>query len=133
MQWESKDIYKKVASDTGRDEAFVKALGDFVQKKLVEELKQPRKLILSLKGIGRWFLRKKRMQDAYDKFVKLNPDDYIVDTGENGKERRMIWERNLAILKARLEDYIPFLERKQEVKQKKDEWREYKESSKDNT
>lgn len=133
MQWESKDIYKKVAQDTGRDETFIKVLGDFVQQKLVEELKQPRKLIISLKGIGRWFLRKKRMQDAYDKFVVLNPDDYIVDTGESGKERKMIWERNLAILKARLDDYIPFLEKKVQVKTKKDEWEQYKESSKDNS
>lgn len=130
MQWESNHIYAKVAKDTGKDEAFIKALGNFVQKKLVDELKQPRKLIISVKGIGRWFLRRKRMQDAYDKFVNLNPDDYIVDTGENGKERKMIWERNLAILKARLEDYISFLDRKQKVKIKKNE---YKESRQDNS
>jgi hypothetical protein len=130
MQWESNDVYNKVAKDTGKDEAFIKALGNFVQKKLVEELKQPRKLIISVKGIGRWFLRRKRMQDAYDKFVVLNPDDYIVDTGENGKERKMIWERNLKVLKERLDDYIPFLERKQEVKIKKNE---YQKSRQDNT
>lgn len=122
MQFESNDIYDIVAKRTGKDLEFIKALGNYVQKKLAEEMRCPRKLITSVAGIGRWYVRKGKMENAYNKFKDLDPNDYIVDSRENSKERHEIWARNLKTLKERLEDYIPFLERKADAKRRKQEW-----------
>jgi hypothetical protein len=124
MQFESKHVYQEVTRKKGEDLAYVEALGNFVQKALADELRGPRKLIISLKGIGRWFLRKKVMEDSYNRISKLNPHDFIPENKENTQERHELWQNYLKTLKERLDDYIPFLERKQDARNRKNEWKE---------
>lgn len=129
MQFESKDIYRAVANKTGEDLEYIEAVGNYIQKRLVEELKNPKKLILSVKGIGRWFLRKKRLQAGYERLLDIDMSKYEEDTPHN-KNKKEVIQKIIGIMKDRLDEYKLFLEKKSLVRQKKNE---YEESCKNNT
>ena len=62
MQLNHLDIYKIVTEGKEEDEQLYKDIGSFIFKETSEKLKNPNSLILKLKGIGTWYLRKKRME-----------------------------------------------------------------------
>lgn len=129
MQWESNQVYKAAAEKNNADLEFYTALGNFVQKKLNEEIRAPRKLIIAVKGIGRWHLRKKPMLSSYENMKDLNPEDYITPNRPHTEDRIAKWHSELITLKERLDDYEPFLERKADAKRRKEEWENSKVSS----
>lgn len=77
MQSDSKQIYKITAERTGKPEETYKDIGNFVFKELNSYLSQPKSLITKLKGVGYWFLRKKRIQIILEQH-----------SVEEGKQRR---------------------------------------------
>ena len=111
MQAESHHIYKKVFEKSGEDLDLITAIGDIIQKETAANLRRPENLIVKLRGVGSWYLRKKRMQSSYDNLSKYEGSKFREET-----------EQYVARLKARLEDYERFLEKKRQVKEAKHEY-----------
>lgn len=61
MQTNHQDIYIALAKETGGSEQMFKDIGSFIFRETAKMLKEPTSLILKLKGVGSWHLRKKRL------------------------------------------------------------------------
>lgn len=116
MQTDWKIAYKLTSERTGKSEKLYKDIGDYVFKELWSCLRRPKSLITKLKGIGFWFLRKKRMEAT----IKIYPIDYD-KTREDFKHdldflkyenKREIYE----LFKKRLIDYEEYITLKKEIK-----------------
>lgn len=132
MQSDIKNIYRLTAARTGRAEQMYKDLGNFVQQEIYNSLRKPKSLIIKVKGLGYWYLRKKKMQD----FIRMYPPYYDIE-GFNDFESEAALKKFenkqelYLILKARLEDYKKFLDKKSETKQKRNEFNQISEDQKD--
>lgn len=119
MQTNPQDLFKMVSQDTGKSEQMYKDLGSFVFREASKMLKKPTSLIIKLKGVGSWHLRKRRMeirvQEWSDKAVK--PREYFSE-----EVFYNIYLDRLAlceIFKERLKDYEKYLEIKKKVREKR--------------
>lgn len=72
MQSDDKSIYDLTSKRTGKPTQLYKDVGTFVFSSLYEKLRKPKSLILKLKGVGSWYLRKKRMETL----MSYYPEDY---------------------------------------------------------
>lgn len=68
MQTNQQDIYKTLAEEKGKSEQTYKDIGSFIFRETSKMLKEPTSLILKLKGVGSWHLRKKRMEIIISEF-----------------------------------------------------------------
>lgn len=116
MQSDCKEVYKLTAARTGKSEQVYKDIGNFIFAKLYSELKNPKKLIIKLKGVGSFQLRRKRMRITVDMFppnLERKPEDFPSETeflkNENKKELHRIF-------KERLEDYDKFVKLRDELR-----------------
>lgn len=130
MQSDSKEIYRITATRTGKSEQLYKDIGNFVQKETAEALKRPKTLIIKLKGIGYWYLRKSRIETLLSYF----PPYYEIEGYKDFlSERAFLNFTNKKelynILKQRLLDYQVYLTEKQKVNQKKDEFHQLSKGS----
>ena len=125
MQADSNYIYNKVSKESNIDLEFLTAVGNFMQKEVANNLRKPEALILKVKGLGAWHLRKMRLENSFNNLSNVDPtrlkDD---DSRESLKEY-------LQLMKDRLDDYKLYLEEKSKMKEMKNDY--YKESSKDNS
>lgn len=71
MQLESQHIYKGVASRHNLKAELVKSIGDAVFQSFSDLQRDPPNLILDLKGIGRRFLRRKKINDRIDTLIRM--------------------------------------------------------------
>lgn len=132
MQSTSKEIYKITASRTGHSEQLYKDIGNFVQKETAALIRRPPSLIIKLKGIGYWFLRKKQLESSLTRFPE-NFEEMESEFEENTmssfkfESRKEIYK----IIKDRLADYVKYLAVKAEVKKKKDEFDQILKSEED--
>lgn len=113
MQSDYKEIYKLTAQRTGVPEQLYKDLGNFVFADLYGFFKRPSHLIIKLKGVGSWHLRRKRMKIVLEHFPI---EDRQVPTSpleifkyENKKEIQ-------AIFAERLKEYDKYIEIRDEVR-----------------
>lgn len=123
MQSELKHIYNITANRTGINEQIYKDLGNFVLKEVHKHLEEPQTLIIKVKGIGYWYLSKKRMEDHlewYPSYYEI--DGYKEFTSEYSFLRFVDKQKTYKIFKARLVDYQEYLKVKAEIKSKKDEF-----------
>ena len=72
MQSDDKSIYDFTSKRTGKPTQLYKDVGTFVFSSLYEKLRKPKSLIIKLKGVGTWYLRKKRMETL----MSYYPEDY---------------------------------------------------------
>lgn len=72
MQSDDKSIYDLTSKRTGKPTQLYKDVGTFVFSSLYEKLRKPKSLIIKLKGVGTWYLRKKRMETL----MSYYPEDY---------------------------------------------------------
>lgn len=116
MQSDYKDIYKQTAKRTSKNETLYKDVGNFVFTELYNMMRRPNSLIIKLKGIGFWFLRRKRLFGALERFPAnyekkqedyKNPLKYL--NNENKKEVH-------ALFRERLKDYEEYVEIKREIR-----------------
>jgi hypothetical protein len=121
MQSDPKEIYKLTAERTGKSEQVYKDIGNFVFAKLYSELRKPKKLIIKLKGVGNWELRRKRMRIAIDMFppnFERQKEDFPSEVeflkNENKKELHQIF-------KERLKDYDEFIKLRDEIRKVRNE------------
>jgi hypothetical protein len=118
MQSNHHDIYRMVAEKTGKSEEMYKDIGSLVFKETAQMLHEPTSLIIKLKGIGNWHLRKKRMEIFVAEYTEPIHDQYT--SAQTLKEWEQKRER-YAIFIERLKDYEKYLEIKKEVRKKRNE------------
>lgn len=87
MQSDYKEIYRLTSERTGKSEQLYKEIGNFVFAELYSHFRKPKSLIIKLKGVGSWYLRKKRLEIMVKKapteekdltdLAKYTIDDYL--------------------------------------------------------
>lgn len=60
MQTNLREIYEEL--DSAETGGLYKALGNFIFRETYELMKEPPSLIIKLKNVGNWYLRRQRMQ-----------------------------------------------------------------------
>ena len=114
MQADIKSICKKLSKEKGIDYDLLKAVGDTVFKYTGDVLKNPPNLIIYLKGIGRWYLRKQQMERK----IEYLEDYYKYSTGILPEPLGKYWENKE--LKEKLESLLPvyqtYLSEKQQLR-----------------
>lgn len=118
MQTDYKHLYKLAAEKHGTPEQLYKDLGNFVFSQLYKEMRRPQKLILKLRGVGKWILRRKRMKYIIENFP-LDHDHYEQNSEhlssytlfkyENKKEIHELFEQ-------RLQDYDHYIQQREETR-----------------
>ena len=101
MQADIKTICKKLSKEKNLDYDLLKAVGDTVFKHTGEVLKNPPNLIINLRGIGRWYLRKQQMERK----IEYLEDYYKYSTGVLPEPIGKYWENKE--LKEKLESLLP--------------------------
>lgn len=116
MQSDWKEIYKLTAKRTGENEQIYKDIGNFVFTHLYYNMRRPESLIIKLKGVGTWYLRRMRMRAIVEMFppdFEKTREDFDSPFGflknENKKE---IYE----VFKQRLEDYERYIQMRNEIR-----------------
>jgi len=118
MQTNHLDVYKMVAEETGKSPEMYKDIGSFIFKETARLLKEPNSLILKLKGVGSWHLRKKRLEIFVEEFTEPTHDQWTsAQTLKEWEEKRI----RLANFKERLKEYEKYLSIKKEVRVKRNE------------
>lgn len=120
MQTNHLDIYKMLALEKGKNEQTYKDIGSFIFKETAKMLKEPTSLILKLKGIGSWHLRKKRMEivvnEWEDRSIKRDRSEFPSDDAYS------IWlEKHLRYInfQQRLLEYDRYLSIKKQIREKR--------------
>lgn len=122
MQTNHLDIYKMLAEETGKSEQTYNDIGSFIFKETARLLKNPNSLILKLKGIGSWHLRKKRMEivvnEWTDRAKVKTREDFTSDVSYNiYKEKHQQYLNFQEMLK----EYDKYMTLKQEIRKKRNE------------
>lgn len=117
MQSDYKQIYKELSQETSVSEQLYKDLGNFIFQETYNMLRSPTSLIIKLKGIGNWHLRKKRM----DIVVSEYPDRGLVKTRDEFESDLSFQEyldkkKQYDIFVARLKEYDEYLKMKKEIR-----------------
>ncbi len=119
MQSNTSEIYKLTSKRTGKSEQSYKDIGNFIFSELYKEQKRPSKLIIKLKGLGSFFLRKKRVQEimnCYPKEFSRTKEDFSSERQflkyENKKEIHEIFTE-------RLKDYEEYLQERNQIRKKR--------------
>lgn len=108
MQSDHRFICKLTALRTGKDEKIYRDISTFIFAAANKELKKPKSLIMRLKGIGYWYLRKKRIVKKVTDFPKWDSQDPIKIELNN-------------ILIERVKEYEEYSQQRIETKQKRKE------------
>lgn len=121
MQSDNKQLYKLTSERTGKSETMYKDLGNFVFAETYILQRNPKSLILKLKGVGSWHLRKKRMEIVVSEFTEFEEktvEQFDTIYGyESYKERRDRYH----IFVDRLKEYEDYLSLKREIRAKRNE------------
>lgn len=123
MQSDIKQIYKLTSARTGKQEDLYKEVGNFVQQEIYDQLKRPKSLILKVKGLGYWYLRKKKIED----FIRMYPPYYDIQGFDDFESEAALKkfenkQELYLLLKERLLDYKKFLEKKEIIKKLRNEF-----------
>ena len=111
MQATSNEIYSAVSLLTGVDQELVKAVGDTVFSSISSHMRQPTSLILKIKGLGSFILRKKKIVQEVERIDRKIAFPYRVkfETDEEALERKRL-------LMERLEEYERYFEKRAFIK-----------------
>lgn len=122
MQTNHNDIYAELAKETGKNEQTYKDIGSFIFRETAKMLKEPSSLILKLKGVGSWHLRKKRLDivvnEWTDRAIVKTRSDFPSDLAYG-----IYLEKHLQYLnfQERLREYDRYLEIKSKIREKRNE------------
>lgn len=122
MQTDNNALFSLTAERTGKEENLYKAIGNLVFSTLYKKQRRPNFLITKLKGVGSWYLRKKRIEDiilAYPPNFKEFPEE-TKDFGEKMKKLR--YENKVEIynlLKERINDYKEYIAERDVIRKKR--------------
>lgn len=108
--------YKLTSERTGKSELVYKDLGNYIFKEVHSCLNRPRSLIIKLKGVGFWYLRKKRMETIlkhYPVDYEKNREDFSSDIDFlKHEDKKEIHD----LFKERLVDYEKYLKIRRKIK-----------------
>jgi hypothetical protein len=121
MQTELKHIYQTLAEETGKSEELYKDIGSFIFRETSRMLKEPSSLILKLRGIGSWHLRKRRMEIMVNEWQEIKPKAREEFNHEYEYQSYNERYKRYINFKERLKEYDKYLEIKQEVRLKRNE------------
>src|SRR5690349_4345711 len=120
MQTNQQDIYKTLAEEKGKSEQTYKDIGSFIFRETSKMLKEPTSLILKLKGVGSWHLRKKRMEilttEFPDRGLVIPREDFPSDDAYSIYLEKFKQYHNFM---KRLEEYKRYLEIKTKIRKKR--------------
>lgn len=118
MQSDYRQIYKELAEEKSVPEQLYKDLGNFIFQETYNMLRSPTSLIIKLKGLGSWHLRKKRMEIIVNEYpergLTKTRDDFDTDSGYN---EYLDKKRQYDIFTERLLDYDEYLKMKKDVRE----------------
>ena len=122
MQTDYKQIYKELSEKTGKSEQMYKDLGNFIFAETYNMMRNPKSLIIKLKGVGNWHLRKKRMEIVVTQWtdrrlLRLRHEFDSEASWNTYIEKKIQYE----IFEKRLKDYEKYLALKNEIKMKRRE------------
>lgn len=122
MQSSHLDIYEQVAAKTGKSEQVYKDIGSFIFKETARMMKEPSSLILKLKGVGSWHLRKKRMEIVVNEWTDRSQvktrEEFTSDTAFN---EYMEKHKRYINFQQRLQEYERYVELKKQIREKRNE------------
>mgnify|MGYP001386695513 CR=1 FL=1 len=119
MQTSHLDIYSMLGKE-GNNEQLCKDIGSFIFKETNHMMKNPDCLILKLKGIGSWHLRKKRMEIVVNDWTDLSVFKPREEFKTNIDYQEYL-EKHLRYVnfQERLKEYEKYLSIKREVREKR--------------
>jgi len=131
MQSDNNQLYKITAEKTKKSEVIYKDVGNFIFKSLSVNMRKPPSLILKLKGVGFWYLRRQRMT--------IHMDRIDVDQNSlNYEEKKVLAD----VFEARLKEYDQYIKERNDLRNERyktplldrlpESKEESKESSQDN-
>lgn len=118
MQTVLSTVYKNVSESSQTDLNIVKSVGDQVFQSLLNNFKKPPSLILKVRGLGYFYMRKNKLLETLEK-MKVTEDRVEAgnltsyETPEYLEERKKLKE----LLQKREQDYIRFLDKKKKIKE----------------
>lgn len=114
MQSDWKEIYKLTSERTQESEQKYKDIGNFVFARLYSHLRRPTYLIVKLKGVGTWHLRRRRMQIIIDEYPpKYDPKFDLEPTDIFSKLEILKYENRKEIYELfteRLKEYEEYIQ-----------------------
>lgn len=117
MQGDYKQIYKQLSVETGKPEQLYKDIGNYIFQETYNMLRKPTNLIVKLKGVGSWHLRKRRMEivvkDYPDRTIERQREEF--DSDEAYLKYRQKKEQYDTFVE-RLKDYEKYLSIKKEIR-----------------
>ena len=121
MQSDPKEIYKKTAAKTNKPLSLYKEVGTVVFSELYTHLRRPKSLIIKLKGVGTWYLRKARI----DILLNIFPHDYDKNPQEFDSPLEILKYENskelYEIFTERMKEYEEYVKEKKEIRIKRNE------------
>jgi len=120
MQTSQQDIYLELSKEKEINEQVYKDIGSFVFRETAKMLKEPTSLILKLKGIGSWHLRKKRLDIVVNEWTDRAEVKTREDFPSNMAYAAYL-DKHLQYInfKERLEEYERYLSIKKEVREQR--------------
>ncbi len=120
MQTNHQDIYKALAMGNEKSEQKYKDIGSFIFRETAKMLKEPTSLILKLKGVGSWHLRKKRMEIVVNEWTDRGLVREREDFPSDGAYALYL-EKHIQYVnfQERLKEYEKYLEIKSKIRKKR--------------
>jgi hypothetical protein len=120
MQSDNKIIYKLTAERTGKPEKMYKDLGNFVFAETSKMMKRPTSLIIKLKGVGSWHLRKKRMEIIVKDYPERDKERVREDYSNAVDYQQYLYKKEIYNnFVERLKEYDEYLSIKKQVREKR--------------
>ena len=110
MQYTSIELYSDTSIKNDIPLHKVKFVGDIVFNAINNNLKEPDAIILKIKNIGKFYMRKNKLDSEIEYLQKHMLFRALVH------EDRVKYERKLSILLKRQEEYNEYLEEKKKIK-----------------
>lgn len=122
MQTNHLEVYKQLAAKTGKSEQVYKDIGSFIFKETSRLLNNPSSLILKLKGVGAWHLRKSRLEIVVNEWTdRSEPPKRDEFMSEVTYKEHLDKHLQYINFKERLKEYERYLEVKRQVREKRHE------------
>lgn len=119
MQSNPNELYKLTSQRTGKSEQAYKDIGNFIFSELYKEQKRPSKLIIKIKGLGSFFLRRKRVKEI----LSYYPDGFSRTKEDFTSERQFLKYENkreiYELFTERLKDYEEYLEERNQIRKQR--------------
>lgn len=123
MQSDNNEIYRLTAERTKEDQDLYKDIGNYIFKSLYNNMKNPKSIILKLKGLGYWYLRKTRIEFIVKKeYTKPKQKEGFFGDLAIDEYNNKIRLQN--VFKERLVEYEEYVRIKKEVKKLRNEYLE---------